>query len=160
MIQYALKCDQGHRFDSWFQSAAAFDKLAAAGLVACAVCGATRVEKAMMTPSVRPARKAAAPVSAETAAQAGSGTDPRPGAGALRTPRNALEQKLAELRRQVEENSDYVGGDFADQARAMHEGRLPNRAIHGEAALDEARSLLEDGVPVAPLPFLTGRKTN
>ena len=70
------------------------------------------------------------------------------------------EQALAELRRQVEENSDYVGLNFAKEARAMHDGDAPARAIHGEAKPDEARKMLEDGLPVMPLPFVPRRKTN
>jgi hypothetical protein len=67
---------------------------------------------------------------------------------------------LAELRRKIEQNSDYVGMNFAKEARAMHDGTAPERAIYGEARPEEARKLLEDGIPVAPLPFIPGRKTN
>jgi len=148
MIQYSLKCTQGHTFDSWFQSAAAFEKLSSAHLVTCAVCGGDRVEKAIMAPRVRPARDVA--VSAEASAK------PRP----LSEPATTAEQAFAELRRKVEANSDYVGKDFVTQARAMHDGSAPERAIHGEARLDEARKLIEDGVPVLPLPFMPNRKTN
>jgi len=153
MIQYALKCAEGHSFDSWFQSAAAFDKLAAAGMVQCAICGSTRVDKAMMTPRVRPGRKAAAAAEPETPQQA---QPDRP----LSRPANAAEQALAELRRKVEETSDYVGPNFASEARAMHQGEAPERPIYGEAKPEDARALIEEGVPVAPLPFLPNRKTN
>ena len=81
-------------------------------------------------------------------------------AGALSTPANDNERALAELRRRVEDNSDYVGKDFVSQARAMHEGDAPGRAIHGEAKLDEAKALVEEGIPVMPLPFLPNRRTN
>jgi hypothetical protein len=145
MIRYSLTCSNDHAFESWFQSAEAFDRLAAAGHVACAVCGATGVEKTLMAPAVRPARKAAADAAA-----------PRP----LATPQTPVEAALAALRRQVEENSDYVGLNFATEARAMHEGRVPERSIYGEAKAEEARKLVEDGIPVAPLPFLPARKTN
>lgn len=64
------------------------------------------------------------------------------------------------MRRQVEQNSDYVGMSFAAEARAMHEGRSPERAIHGEAKLEDARKLLEDGIPVAPLPFRLRQRAN
>lgn len=150
MIQYSLKCDQDHRFDSWFQSAAAFDKLRGAGMVTCSVCGSAQVDKAIMAPRVRPARDAAA---ATTASQ---DTDqPK-----LSQPGSDTERAIAALKRKIEENSEYVGGNFAQEARAMHEGDSPERAIHGEAKPEEARKLLEDGVPVIPLPFLSGRKTN
>lgn len=145
MIHYALKCADGHSFDSWFQSASAFDKLLAGGLVTCAVCGSVSVEKAVMTPRVSSSRgQAAAPGPA------------RPLSG----PASPAEQALAELRRRVEDNSDYVGRKFAAEARAIHEGTAPERAIWGEARADEARALVEDGVPVAPLPFMPSRKTN
>ncbi|SFK51446.1 DUF1178 family protein [Shimia haliotis] len=156
MINYTLKCSNDHRFDSWFKSADAFDKLKGANMVTCTTCGDTQVEKAMMAPRVRPARSAAVkpsekPVNAEPAA-------PEP--TSLTQPATKAEAALAKLRKQVEENSDYVGKDFATQARAMHEGTAPERAIYGEAKLDEAKALIEDGVPVAPLPFNIGRKTN
>lgn len=137
MIRYDLTCDQGHAFDSWFAGAAAYDRLTAAGHVACPDCGSVKISKALMAPSVV------------------SRSD-----RALSAPRDPREEALAELRRKVEENSEYVGLSFAQEARAMHEGRSPERAIHGEARLEEARKLLEDGVPVAPLPFLPARKAN
>lgn len=148
MIQYALKCAEGHGFDSWFQSAQAYDKLAAAGMVVCAVCGSDSVEKAIMTPRVKPARKAA--VSPQPEGQPGP----------LSQPASAAEQALTDLRRKIEESSDYVGMNFAAEARAIHDGDAPERPIYGEARVDEARALIKDGVPVAPLPFLPNRKTN
>ncbi|MBD3786600.1 MAG: DUF1178 family protein [Sphingomonadales bacterium] len=143
MIRYTLRCEADHRFDSWFQSVEAYERLHGAGMVACSVCGSTRVEKALMAPSV---------VSARTEEAA-------PG-GALATPHSEIEAALAKLRAHVESHSNYVGDDFATQARAMHEGAMPERPIHGEARPEEARALLEDGVPVLPLPFLNPRKTN
>lgn len=152
MIQYSLKCAQDHRFESWFQSADAYDKLAAAGMVSCAICGSTQVEKAIMAPRVTPARNKAAPA---------AGPAPAPSAPPpLSQPQSEVERALSEMRRQIEENSDYVGADFATEARAMHEGDAPERAIHGEARLDEAKALIEDGVPVAPLPFMPAKKVN
>lgn len=148
MIQYALKCADGHSFDSWFQSSEAYEKLVASGMIACAVCGISKVEKAVMAPRVR--------AGSETAIDA---TPPAP-VTPLTQPADAKQQALAELRRRVEDNSDYVGVNFADEARAMHEGKVPERAIYGEAKVDEARKLLDDGISVAPLPFLPNRKTN
>lgn len=145
MIRFSLKCDRDHGFESWFPSSDAFDRLKAAGHVACPVCGSAAVEKALMAPAVRPARKAAG----------AEGAPP-----ALRAPASELEEALAALKRQVEENSEYVGLNFAAEARRIHAGDAPERAIHGEAKLEEAKKLLEDGVPVAPLPFLPARKVN
>lgn len=152
MIRYSLSCTAGHSFDSWFADAAAYQALAAAGQLACPVCGSTGVEKGLMAPAVRPARKAAVAPAGDGAAASG----PR----GLAEPASAAEAALAALRRHVEANSDYVGPDFATEARRIHEGEAPERAIHGEARPEEARRLIEDGIPVAPLPFLPARKTN
>jgi hypothetical protein len=149
MIKYTLKCTAGHTADSWFQSASAYDTLAARGMVACPVCGSDEVEKALMTPRVSPAEEAApAPETTEA---------PVP---VLSAPQSPLEKALAELRAKVERDSTYVGASFATEARKMHEGEAPQRAIHGEARPDEARALIEDGVPVMPLPFLPREKAN
>ncbi|MBO9465186.1 DUF1178 family protein [Tropicibacter sp. R15_0] len=142
MIQYSLKCANGHRFDSWFQSASAFDKLQGAGHVTCAVCGTSEVEKALMAPRVN--KKAEAESNA---------TD-------LRSPDTAAEEALAKIKAHVEENSDYVGKDFASEARAMHLGDSPERSIWGEAKPEDAKALIDDGIPVAPLPFVPNRKSN
>lgn len=153
MIQFALKCAEGHRFDSWFQSGAAYDKLHAAGMINCAVCNTTRVEKVLMAPAVRAAKSAP---ETEVAGQQTAPEPKMPLSGA-HTPQ---EQALQELKRHVEENSEYVGSSFASKAREMHEGTAPQTSIYGEARIDEARALLEDGVPVLPLPFRPNSKNN
>ncbi len=155
MIQYALKCAQGHSFESWFQSADAYDKLARADMVACAICGSTDVQKAIMAPRVRPARSATP--GPDSAGEHEAPTAPQ---GPLSQPASAAEQALTELRLRIEKNSDYVGKSFASEARAIHEGDAPKRSIYGEADLADARSLIEDGVPVTPLPFAVNRKVN
>jgi hypothetical protein len=136
MIRYTLKCAADHEFESWFPSAAGFDSLKAAGHVTCPTCGTGSVEKALMAPRV---------------AQ---------GQGDLTTPQSDAEKALADLRRKVEENSEYVGVNFVAEARKMHEGTAPERSIYGEAKPAEAIKLLEDGVRVAPLPFMPVRKAN
>lgn len=141
MIRYDLKCSQGHDFDGWFQSAEAFESLRKAGHVTCTFCSTAEVDKRIMAPAVRPARTA--------------GEKPK-----LKEPHNDIEAAFAEMRAQIEANSDYVGLNFAAEARAMHEGTIDERSIYGEAKPDEARALLEDGIPVAPLPFMPRRKAN
>ena len=133
MIRYALRCEQGHDFDGWFRSSGGFETMRDAGQVTCAECGSVKVDRALMAPAITETR---APLTA---------------------PRNAA---LEALRKKVEENSDYVGLRFAEEARAMHDGDRPSRAIHGEARPDEARKLIEDGVPIAPLPFIPRRQAN
>lgn len=140
MIRYALRCDQAHAFDSWFGSSADFDRLVAAGHVACAVCGSTAVSKEVMAPAIT---GSAAPA------------PERPLSG----PASPAEQALAELRRRIEAASDDVGQGFAAEARRIHAGEARERPIIGEARPAEARALLEDGIPVAPLPWST-RRTN
>ena len=143
MIQYSLKCENNHSFDSWFASADAYDKLADNGMVSCAVCGSTKVSKAIMAPRVRTTKGKEAPV-----------------APTLPTEKSAAEQAIAKMRAQVEQNSEYVGTNFATEARSMHLGDAPERAIYGEAKPEEAKSLIEDGIPVTPLPFMPTRKSN
>lgn len=140
MIQYSLKCAEGHQFDSWFQSASAYDKLRATGHVACAVCGSDKVEKALMAPRV--------------------GHGEQSEAKTLTAPKSPAEQALAAFKAHVEANSDYVGGRFAQEARAMHAGDAPERPIWGEAKREEAKALIDDGIKVAPLPFTPTRKSN
>ncbi len=147
MIRYSLICDKDHNFDSWFQSADAFDKLNAAGLANCAVCGSAKITKAVMAPRVRPARSAAA-MPAE-----------KPADKPLSAPASPAEQALAEMRKKIEKSSENVGDDFAREARAIHYGEAPERAIYGEARPEEAKRLIDDGIPVAPLPW-SSRKTN
>lgn len=141
MIRYSLRCDKGHDFDGWFQSSDGFEKLRAAGQVSCTYCGSVQVEKALMAPRVA------------------QGQTPE-AAPDLHTPRNDGEAALEKLRQHVEANSDYVGMSFAAEARAMHEGEKPGRAIHGEARPEEAKKLIEDGIPVAPLPFRLRHRAN
>lgn len=149
MIRYTLKCDEDHSFDSWFQSATAFDKLNSAGLVSCAICGSDTVKKAIMAPRVRPARSSAKALEATE-------TQPdRP----LSHPASPAEQAITEMRKKIEANSENVGSDFAREARAIHDGDAPKRAIIGEAKPEEAKSLMEDGIPVSPLPWAS-RKSN
>ncbi len=145
MIRYSLICPKDHAFDSWFQSASAYDALRGAGHVACPICGDGAIEKSLMAPNVRPARHAGAGANAKSA---------------LTQPQNAMESAFAEMRKQVEDNSEYVGLNFVTEVRRMHEGTIDERAIYGEAKADEARALIDDGVPVAPLPFMPTRKTN
>ncbi|WP_227271306.1 DUF1178 family protein [Roseobacter weihaiensis] len=143
MIQYALICDEGHQVDSWFQSASAFQTLSDAGHLSCAVCGSAEVRKAVMAPRV-------------ATRQAETSQTPR----SLSKTSTEEEKALQALRKHVEQNADYVGREFAAEARAMYLGAAPDRAIYGEVNRADAKALIEDGVPVAPLPFVPNRKTN
>ncbi len=156
MIRYALKCSRDHRFESWFASGAAFDKLASTGMISCPECGTTEgIEKALMAPGIVPSGRHDTPARPES-------QQPRPAPDTpLSAPGDEARRKvLAELQARIEANADYVGMKFASEARAIHEGLAPDRPIYGETRPEEARALIEEGVPVAPLPFAPRRKTN
>ena len=138
MIRYTLSCDKDHQFESWFQSSNAFDALALGGHLACAICGSAAVTRAIMSPSV-PSK--------------GNAVD-------LKMPTSDSEKALIKMRKNVEDSSDYVGPSFADEARKMHDGDAPERAIWGEANFADAKKLIDDGISVVPLPFMPKRKTN
>ena len=143
MIRFALKCENDHRFESWFQSGSAFDALQERDLVHCPDCASTVISKDLMAPKV--AAKANAPEENVPVASA---------------PDAEMVAAIEKLRTHVEQNSEYVGQKFASEARAMHLGDTPQRAIYGEVDKKEAKSLLEDGVPAVPLPFVPRQKTN
>ena len=136
MIKYALGCEGGHAFESWFPDSASYEKQLRRGLVACPECGSTRVDKAIMAPSI---------VGARAEAPSGAPAEPLPEARKMRA-------ALAELRREIEARTDDVGEKFPDVARAMHVGDAEERPIRGRASLEQAKSLIEDGIDVHPLP--------
>ena len=156
MIRYTLKCPETHEFESWFQSSDAFEALNNGGKLSCPLCGATEITKAVMAPRVQHGRS-----DHPQGIQPDTDSDLPAGAQSLiAAPTGPVAEAIAKLREALETHSEHVGASFASEARAIHEGEAPARAIHGEANADEARALLEDGVPVMPLPFLTGRKVN
>ena len=140
MIRYSLTCSKDHSFESWFQSAEAFEKLSRSGLLTCSICGNEKIRKSVMAPRI--------------ASKEGKESGP------LSAPASPAEQALKEIRKTIEENSENVGKDFANEARRIHDGEAPERSIYGEAQLKDAKELIEDGIPVTPLPFRSSRKTN
>lgn len=134
MIRYALSCDHGHGFEGWFGSSSDYDDQAGRGLLECPVCGSKGIAKQIMAPSV-----------AGTKAQ-------KSGAGLPPQMRGVMMEAMGKVRAHVEENFDYVGDAFAKEARDIHEGRSDERGIYGEATPTEVKALVDDGVPVAPLP--------
>jgi hypothetical protein len=152
MIQFTLRCGKGHRFDSWFGSAAAYGRLAEDGRLRCPTCGDGDVAKAPMAPRVRPGR--------------GDAPEALPKAGVPASPDLAsamppkLRAAIETMRRRIEATTEDVGRAFARQARAMHLGDIPDRPIRGEASADEVRGLIEDDVPVSPVPSLPRLRDN
>lgn len=149
MIRYELRCASGCQFEAWFRDSAAYDAQRAAGQLSCAMCGCAQVEKRLMAPSVRTDR---APQPPGMASGAPSAT-PSPAAPPQPSPPPPqVIAALAALRRKIEKEADYVGPRFAQEARRIHLGDAEERVIYGEATVDEARALLEEEIPIAPLP--------
>ncbi len=164
MIRYALNCDQGHAFESWFSNSAAYDKQAKRGLVNCPVCGSARVEKAIMAPRLsradaadpRPPAPNPTPTPKPPLQPAPMPPIP-PGksAVAIMSPQEReLRQKLKELRDHVTKNANYVGAKFPEEARKIHYGEAEHRSIYGEASPEEAKQLHDEGIEFHPLPIL------
>ena len=142
MIHYALICTKGHEFDGWFSSSAGFEEQVAAGDVRCPVCSSKKVRRALMAPAI---------------AKGGS-LQPKNDAQAEAMERITMAMRA--LRRHVEENFDYVGDEFAEEARRIHYGEAEHRDIYGETTLEEAQELIEEGVELAPLPSVPRDKAN
>ena len=131
MIRYDLICEFEHEFEGWFSSSADYDEQAKAGLLCCSICGTSSVEKAIMAPAVKTARKAAA--RAEDAAK-------------------AMTAMAAKIRTEIGKNCENVGTNFAEEARAIHYGEKPERGIYGSATPKETEALKEEGIAAHPLP--------
>jgi hypothetical protein len=154
MIRYALRCEHDHTFESWFQDSSAYDTQVRRKLVSCPVCNSVKVEKAIMAPRIvgKKGRERAEPAVPAPAAAA-----PEPAAGStplVMAQERELRAKLKELRDHIVKNADNVGERFPNEARKMHYGEIEHRPIYGEASPEEAKSLIEEGVEVSPLPVL------
>jgi hypothetical protein len=152
MIRYALHCEHGHDFDSWFQNSASYDNQTKRALVACPICGSVKVEKAIMAPQLNRA-DAAAP-NMPTAAPVPPGPPAKAPVAMMSPPERELRKKLKELRDHITKNADYVGSRFPEQARKIHYGETKHRSIYGEASPDEAKELHDEGIDFHPLPIL------
>jgi hypothetical protein len=152
MIHYDLRCGAGHEFDGWFKDSAAFERQAKAGFVECPVCGGTEVSKRLMAPAIpkkgRSRAKEAPPPPAP-------GPPAAPAQAAAAGPMPAqLVALLQRMRTEVEKNCDYVGKDFAAEARKMHQGESDRRGIYGEASDADAQALKDEGIEVARIPWV------
>ena len=141
MIRYALACEHEHEFEGWFGSSADYDDQQSKGLLECPVCASKAVRKQIMAPALSGVCKTAQD-------EAG------PPSQAM------MMEAMGRLRRHVEDNFDDVGDAFATEARAIHEGRAEDRGIYGQATGAEVRELVEDGVPIAPMPPEPPKRTD
>lgn len=157
MIRYTLACESGHSFESWFPSGNAYDEQAARGLVSCPICDSRKVAKALMAPAVARTDKGRTGAPAAVSREEGAVEAPAPvtveaPVPMIAEPERRLRALLRAVREQVTRTADDVGARFPEAARAMHYGETPTRAIYGEATLQEAHALVEEGIAVAPLP--------
>lgn len=165
MIRYSIVCPDGHEFDGWFRSGADFDAQAARDLVECPVCGKTGVRKAIMAPAVSGTRKSADAPPSATASDMPAAT-PDTGRPDMAVPvtspfdmgvdprARAMLEALRTYRDRMLEGSTDVGQRFAEEARRMHHGEAERKGIHGQATREEAEALVDEGIPIAPLPVL------
>jgi hypothetical protein len=144
MIHYQLRCDAAHEFDGWFPNSEGFESQAGRGLVVCPVCADTHVTRALMSPGI-PRKGERRPQPAEPAP-----ATPTAG-GALP---DAVRAALQLLRQEVEANCDYVGADFAEEARRIHHGETDRRGIYGESSKAEAEALADEGIDIARIPWV------
>ncbi|MBN9353246.1 MAG: DUF1178 family protein [Hyphomicrobium denitrificans] len=144
MIKYRLGCADGHEFESWFRSIADYDKQSRSGAVTCPLCASTEISKLPMAPAVVSARgNKGAPAPEQL-----------PAAAAPSAPPAAMATALRAFKKAVMENSEDVGGRFAEEARKIHFGEAEERNIRGSTTAEEAQSLHQDGVPFGILPEL------
>jgi len=155
MIRYALRCDGDHTFESWFQSSSAYDSQVKRKLVTCPICGSAKVDKAIMAPRIvgKKGRGRATPPP-EPATAAVPDTAQSESTSLMMAQEKELRTKLKELRDHIVKNADNVGERFANEARAMHYGDKEHRPIYGEASPEDAKSLIDEGIEVSPLPTL------
>ena len=152
MIHYNMRCERGHSFESWFQSSSAYESQEKRKLVSCPACGSTKVERAIMAPQIvsKKSKDGAVPSPATTPTEvAAPASTPL-----MMAQERELRAKLKELRDHIVKNADNVGERFPNEARKMHYGDIEHRPIYGEASPEEARSLIDEGVEVSPLPVL------
>lgn len=135
MIRYRLNCDQNHEFEAWFRNSDAYDEQRAEDQVACPRCGSVEITKTLMTPGI--------PAKGRSTSTEQTGTI---------TEAEAMAALARKLRSHVEENADYVGDRFAEEARKIHYEETEPRGIYGEATPEEATDLRDEGVEVHPLP--------
>lgn len=153
MILYRLRCNGDHEFEGWFRNAAAFDAQRESGALECPVCGSAEVSKALMAPSISKGREGTRP---QSAAQPPATTGAAEVQAMHPAARQAAELKrqLRELRRVVEQNCDYVGDRFAEEARKIHYGDVDARGIYGESTPEDSERLKDEGIEFGAIPWI------
>ena len=158
MIKYSLVCSHGHEFEGWFSTGDEYDRLEKSGHLTCAVCGDASISKTIMAPSVNsPKKRRSAPAVVEGDTTREPAARPAGDATLASLPpqmRRAFVEQVRAFRKQVTETAEDVGDRFAEEARKIHYGEAEERGIYGQARLEDAVDLAEEGIPVYPLPDL------
>lgn len=145
MIKYALKCENNHGFEAWFGDSQGYEEQNKKGLIECPYCASIQIEKAIMAPNIRTSKNenAIAPIINQPELLPAE-----------------IAKAFSQIKTHIEQNYDYVGKDFADEARAIHAGTAEERLIYGETSPKEVVELIEEGVPIAPIPPLANPKAD
>lgn len=149
MILFDLNCDEGHRFEAWFRNGASFDEQAAAGAIVCPSCGGTQVSKAPMAPHITRATRRSESSAPEQGHDNSADSPPATPESVARRVRGELEA----LRRHVETSCDYVGSEFAEEARRIHYGEAGPRNIYGETSERQAQEMESEGIEFRRIPW-------
>jgi|TARA_B110000438_G_scaffold30063_1_gene29223 hypothetical protein len=139
MIKYSLKCDKDHSFEAWFSDSLNFEKQNKKKLISCPSCSSLEITKNIMAPNISSKKK---------------------NSNKINQKKDKVEMVLNKVRKHVENNFDYVGDKFADEARSMHYGEKEEREIYGETTLEDAVELIEEGVNVQPMPGVNPKLKN
>ena len=139
MIKYSLRCDKDHVFEAWFSDSSSFEKQNKKNLISCLTCSSTKIEKDIMAPSISSGRQK---------------TD------GLKQKKDKVEMILNKVRKHVENNFDYVGDKFTDEAKKIKYGEVKDRPIYGEATIEQTKELIDEEIKVTTLPFHSTKKNN
>lgn len=146
MIVFALCCPKDHQFEGWFRNNQDFDDQCEKGVVSCPICNSKKIQKALMTPNVATRGAISTKTKGSPDARASEMT-------------SKIYDMAQEVRAHVEDNFDYVGSDFPDEARRIHKGDDKERGIYGEASSEDVKALIDEGVDVAPIPDVPTKKS-
>ena len=139
MIKYSLKCDKDHSFEAWFSDSLNFEKQNKKKLISCPSCSSLEITKNIMAPNISSKKK---------------------NSNKINQKKDKVEMVLNKVRKHVENNFDYVGDKFADEARSMHYGEKEEREIYGETTVEDTVELIEEGVNVQPMPGVNPKLKN
>ncbi|PCI52036.1 MAG: hypothetical protein COB49_00265 [Alphaproteobacteria bacterium] len=161
MIVFDLKCENNHVFEAWFQNSDSYELQAEEGQVECPFCGSINIAKSLMSPNIAAKSNRSPekrldfiPANHIVASSANVPETMETSAEDVKRALEHMHDTMKKYRNHVKKECEYVGEDFATEARAIHDGDAQMRGIYGEATLEETEELLNDGVDILPVPGL------